>query len=153
MYWFVTQKGPFKTENNHQRTGCSNVKIKDLSHVHMLWSVWYKSLFPITRESEHIGISLRQNYKYVYKYMLGPVHTVWFATTICFASYGLYRHWLCCHSHIVRTLPLSPVHPICCDKRNRSRNQKKTHNVNGAYVLSVTSVQWISLSICFVDNE
>ena len=26
---------------------------------------------------------------------------------------------------IVCTLPLSPVQPICCDKKNRSRNLKK----------------------------
>ena len=38
---------------------------------------------------------------------------------------GLYRSWWGCHSRIVWTLPLSPVQPISCDKRNCSRNQKK----------------------------
>ena len=34
----------------------------------------------------------------------------------------LHRSWWCCRSRIVWTLPLSPEQPICCDKRNRSRN-------------------------------
>ena len=31
---------------------------------------------------------------------------------------------------IVWTLPFSPVQPICCDKRNRSKQSEKTHSVN-----------------------
>ena len=59
------------------------------------------------------------------------VHTAWFfliATMICF-YFGLHRCWLCCCSHIAWTLPLSPVQPICCDKKNHSCNKKKTHIV------------------------
>ena len=55
---------------------------------------------------------------------------LWFV----FAHNGLYRSWWCCHSRIVWTLPLSPVQPICCDKRNRSCNQKK----NGQYEWALT---------------
>ena len=47
-----------------------------------------------------------------------------------FVSYGLHRSLSYCQSRTVWTLPLSPVQPICCDKKNRSRNQKKTHCVN-----------------------
>ena len=43
-----------------------------------------------------------------------------------FAHNGLYRSWWCCRSRTVWTLPLSPVQPICCDKRNHSHNQKKS---------------------------
>ena len=48
-----------------------------------------------------------------------------FATAICFFYYGLYRSRWCCCSRIVWTPPLSPVWPICCDKKNHSCNQKK----------------------------
>ena len=47
-----------------------------------------------------------------------------------FAHNGLYMSWYCCRSHTVWTLPLSPVPAIYCDKRNRSRYQKKTHSIN-----------------------
>ena len=36
-------------------------------------------------------------------------------------------------------LQLSPLQPICCDKKNRSRNQKKTHNVNEPLVITLNS--------------
>ena len=42
-----------------------------------------------------------------------------------FAYHGLYSSWWYCRSCMVWTLPMSPVQPICCDKRNRSHNQKK----------------------------
>ena len=42
-----------------------------------------------------------------------------------FSYNGLHRSWWSCHSCILWTLPLSPVQPICCDKKNRSRNKKK----------------------------
>ena len=60
---------------------------------------------------------------------LGLVHTVRFfliATAICFLLIKncYIGNWWCCHSHTVWTLPLSPGQPICCEKKNRSRNKK-----------------------------
>ena len=49
----------------------------------------------------------------------------WLRLRFVFACNRLDRSWWCCESHIVWTLPLSPVQPICCDEKNRSRNQKK----------------------------
>ena len=46
------------------------------------------------------------------------------ATAICFLLIMPDRSWWCCRSRIVWTLLLGPVQPICCDKKNRSRNQK-----------------------------
>ena len=56
-------------------------------------------------------------------------HSAIFSDSDCdlfFAYNGLQRSWWCCRSRIVWTFPLSPVQSICCNKRNRSRNQKKT---------------------------
>ena len=66
-----------------------------------------------------------------------------FVFTLCylrlrfvFAHNRLYRSWWCCRSGIVWTLSLSPVQPICCDKKNRSRNQKK--NAQCEWILRVS---------------
>ena len=62
----------------------------------------------------------------------------WGLFTLCdlqlrffFVYNGLYRSCWGCHSHIVWTLPLNPVQPISCDKRNRSSDQGKSHSVSG----------------------
>ena len=54
-----------------------------------------------------------------------------------FACNGLDRSWWCCRSHIVWTLLLRPVQPICCNKKNRHRNQKKTYSVNEPLVSQI----------------
>ena len=48
----------------------------------------------------------------------------WLRLQFVFACNGQDRSWWCCHSHIVWILPLSPVQPICCNKKNRNRNLK-----------------------------
>ena len=80
----------------------------------------------------------------------------WLRLRFIFSCNGLHRSWWWCRSHTVWSLLLSHLQPICCDKRNHSRNQKKNAKCEGALRRqshTFCSTQSSDRQIAFIFNQ